>query len=225
MPKGPIKSSVLVMCEGMADKNLLHEIFSQISPLNRICSVQFPNDSENRTGGISKIPSSINGILIESSDYIKLIIVVIDADEDRDQSFRSLKSALEEKDLAAPEQENVLSNVKNGYQLAIIVVPHRGKGAIENLCVESMQEKFPKLSSVDKLMDEFQVLSWPVQKQSKSKLHIAIALTCKKSPDATLSTIWNNPKEYHIPLSNDIMELGRRVKHLINICDATKSLV
>jgi hypothetical protein len=207
---------LLILCEGMTDKKVLHRIIAAHEPLHGKCEIKFPSINSNRVGGNTNFARWLGTRKMSSSfQNIKLVVILTDADSDRQKSFSDIILSLNAEHLPCPDNEGEISKDIGGpFRTAVIVIPFEGEGCIETLCADPLADRFSVTTEVDKFLAERGVDQWKTSQFSKAKLHVTIAITCEPRPDASLSNIWDERERYHIPIDENLLKISLKIEEL-----------
>jgi hypothetical protein len=207
-------ASFLIVCEGFGDASFASAILEHYGITNYQvgCPTQRTVGGEGK-GSISKYLLAIAGH--PNAKNLRGIIVMIDADENPEASFRHAVDALREAEFLAPPSPYI-SSEGNGPRTAIVLIPDsKTPGTLEHLLLDAASEKEPVLKDC---VDDFATCTehantWTANKQVKMKLTSIIAARCEELPSCSLAWIWNkegNPIPINSARFNHLAEFFRQ---------------
>ncbi len=202
-----IEKPNLLLVEGKDDLHFFKIIAEKMGFKN---SIQL-----KELGSKYKFKTEIKAVVLAPGfEKVKRMGIVRDADRDGDP-FASVRDAIKEAGLTAPEKELQLSNGRP--QLIVYILPGDGKqGSLEDLCIESIEDK-GLLNCIDKY---FQCLENncnkadvpPESRKSKAKLHTYLASRPEPGRPIGLA-VQMNYIDYNSPAFNDVREFIEMLTH------------
>jgi|HubBroStandDraft_6_1064221.scaffolds.fasta_scaffold66359_3 hypothetical protein len=185
-------ASFLIVCEGYGDACFADAILER----HNITNYQVGCPTQRTVGGEGRnnITKFLQAIATHpNAKLLRGIIVMIDADEDSDGSFREAAAALTDAHFSPPATAYAASQ-GTVPKTAIVLIPRNGTlGTLEHLLLDAAFDRDPTLR---KCVDDFanccgNVDGWPANKQAKMKLTASIAARCEELPSSSLAWIWN----------------------------------
>ena len=126
-----IEQAKLLVVEGSDDERLFNALLRHIG----VSGIQVLN-----AGGKDNIRQTLK-VITQSTNYstVSSVGVVRDADANADRAFQSVRDALRDANLPAPDAP--LSLVEDGVKVAVLIMPYgKPSGAIEDVCLESVAD-------------------------------------------------------------------------------------
>jgi hypothetical protein len=157
------------------------------------------------TKGNTRIGEFLEGArILPGFDKVSGIIVVADNDDDPSSAFDNVKNQIVSVgSYAVPSQPLEIASGNGSPDLVIVMLPSSvSTGALETLCLPAA---FHSSIALQQCVEEFaqcaSIQSWPMSKQSKSKLRCVLSAACKSDPNTPLRYAWSRPESL-IPLSH-----------------------
>jgi len=146
---------------------------------------------------------------------------VSDKDDDPQDSFNQVQNELRKAGFPIPVTEQTVAR-KNEYpEIVVLMLPIRGKGNLETLCVEAMLHKWPLKDALNAFVTATPATEWGISKQSKMRMQSILASTCKDQPDVSFARHWELKPEYRLPLDHHCFEeLVRFLRNFPNLLTA-----
>lgn len=191
-----ISKNKLLLVEGSHEK----DFFTKLLETMEIDDIQ-----TEPVGGKYSFKPNINNLpKYPNFDIVKSIGIVRDADTDFKGTFESVRDALREGGFPVPDKPMIPTG--DNPSVAVFIMPDNGnKGALEELCIESIRED-PVLECVEQYFDCLKLI------QDKEHLHLSkaqVQVYLAKEPDgdihmgiASQRDIW----QWNSPVFNEIKE-------------------
>lgn len=196
----------LLLCEGSMDKTFFEELIAARGLPE--FQVQFPLGALDSTGGISKFGHFLKGNINEQ--FLKIVrgvLVVADNDDNPAGNFALVRQQIRDAGYGEPMRElEFVPSPQPLPPIAIMMLPLNGqKGNLESVIKPAAFEKWPDLEQpVNAYCAASPANDWSVGKQDKMKLQSIIAATCEANPYCTVSTLYRENAQYHIPLGSPL---------------------
>lgn len=163
----PIEKPKLLLVEGQDDLHVFRALLSQIGDM--------PDIEVRQYGGKDNLGPFLRTLVAMSSfSRVRSVGVFRDADQDRDQAFRSVAGALQGANLPTPNRPLEAIGVRP--QVIVEIIPPDGsKGEIEDVLLASVDGD-PAFSCVDEFIQCLDARMGALPKKlSKARLHTFLA--------------------------------------------------
>lgn len=132
--------------ENGTDRNLIDSLILKYQPFkNYKHDYIFDNRSENK-GSIGNIttrllPSIFTKSIFSEPNISKILLIIVDADENPKQRFKDICNALDKNIFSIPKQVATYGNETNKIKVGIFLFPNsKEKGSLETLCYDAIKE-------------------------------------------------------------------------------------
>ena len=195
MDKVEIKKDKLLLVEGNDDQNFFQKLMQEIT-LDNIQIIPMEGKENFRTPNFKSV--------INTSGFreVKSLGIIRDADDNADNAFRGICTALKECGLPEPTQPGVITNTS--LKVGILIIPPSAeKGEIEDLCLSSLKE-YSEMGCID---DYFRCLKQELpsdkfpKKLSKAKIQAFLASREESVPHLGIAA-----QRSYFPLGHDAFE-------------------
>lgn len=209
----------VLLSEGFADKNFLHQL-SKESLAELSFSFPFPTDKFYSVSMFNRMLSALRADKI-GLGYILGIILVADSCDDPLATFSSVQAEIKKAEWGAMPNllEEVAFNEKGLPPIAVLTIPSATEGGgLETLYTRDLEERLPDLS---KIADQFlfsehtEVVTWNLEKQGKAKYAAMVAASHRDDPSRAASAAFRTPPTISIS-SAKFAPLSSRIR---SICD------
>lgn len=168
--------------------------------------VQYPLGVMDSTGGITKfgrfLLGNINELFLKT---VRGVLVVADNDTDPAGNLALVQQQIRDAGYGEPVRElEFVASPEPLPPIAIMMLPLNGQpGNLESVIKPAAFEKWPQLEQpVNAYCAASPANGWSVGKQDKMKLQSILAATCETNPYCTVSTLYRENEQYHIPLDS-----------------------
>lgn len=155
MAQQPVLRPIRLMAEGKTDADFLYKLLQDLGLTGTIWAEEFTPDGD-KSGGVTKLSDKLAGIIQTNevqTGKTKVLAVMRDADEGDDRAFQSVSNIIDLEGLPVPQSAGVLSSPGIfDIRTAILIVPSRGEGALEDLILSALADD-PVLGCVDDMFE------------------------------------------------------------------------
>ena len=196
----------LILCEGDGDRRFFNHLIGAHDIGNGQYDVHFPGKESDPSGGRGKFGIWLS-LRMETSqtfrENVKAVLIISDNDDDSVASFTEIQAGLRAAGgFGVPEQEHTVVQQPGYPAIVIFMIPPGEHGNLETLCLRAAYRKWPLKEALDVYVGATPANDWRLGKQSKMRMQALLAAICKKKPDTTFSWHWQQPEEYHVPVSD-----------------------
>ena len=198
------ETSLVVLCEGLADKAFLRAITRADELPN--CDIPWPvlaNDDYSafpeaeKLYGIDSLGPMLgllDKFLIlrpELRDQLKGVLIVVDARDEPETTFEYVcQQVTAVGRFGVPTEPLEVAQSTDGRPaLAVMLIPNNGIGALETVCIEELSARIPEVYNAMKIYlstEPIETCKWKSEKRDKAKLHCMIVATNERNPTMTL---------------------------------------
>jgi hypothetical protein len=167
--------------------------------------VRFPGSELNPTGGRGKFGSYLSGA-VEAPTFkenTRAVLIITDADADRNESLRLVQATLRENGLPVPERERQVVRHQDWLDIVVLLVPLAGNGNLETLALPAAHQKWRMAGALDAFVTASPARNWDASKQAKMRMQSIIAANCEEKPDSGFCHLWQRNDRYHLDLNHD----------------------
>ena len=195
----------LILCEGLGDKMVIHEVITKDRNLHGVFDVHFPagNGASGGRGKFGNWLANQPQISPTFREHTRAVLIISDADVDRLASFNEIRTLLDRNGLPAPNAEGEIAKSENFPACVVIhLLPHDRSGSIDTLCTDALESQWSVGQKITEFTQHTPASAWTATRASKSRLHVAMAVTCADKPDTTLAGIFQTREKYRIPVEH-----------------------
>ena len=193
-----------ILCEGMSDKVFFCELINNRGLQG--FQIGFPYGANETTGGITMFERFLStGDVNPSFNVVKSILVVADNDNNPANNFAQVTQQIANAGYGVPQNELEFVTSPNSLpSIAVMMLPlNQQIGNLETVCKISAYDKWSDLvPSLNTYFNASDAPNWTVGHQDKMLLQCLLAATCKPNPYCTISSLYRENAQYHIPLNH-----------------------
>lgn len=200
-PFESIKESKLIIVEGEGDKRFFKALLKDL---------KISHTEVRQLGGKSGIKKGFPSLVkMASFRKVKKVIIVRDADNNPIGAFQSISSTLSNVGLTVPDRPYKFS-ADDPSTMAIIIPDDNKNGALENLCLDSVQDD-PAMECVNSFMDCIEE-KLQDQPNNLSKSKIQAFLATRENPELQIGEAadagyWNFDSQIYDKLKSALHKL------------------
>lgn len=182
----------MIVCEGPDDVFFLSNLISNrgLSPFH----IRHTGTTRYEKGGITKFEDTLKANqLTRGFSQINDIVLVADADDDREYNFRYVCEQVSNAGLSPPETANK-PGPKRPF-VWVVILPFSGAGTLESYCLQaarSVDENTTK--HCDMFCDFVTNGRWPEPKKDKLWIRAMLAAHCKRDPMVNFGVAIDDPR-------------------------------
>jgi len=182
--------------------------FSELIRARRLPAFQahFPHEANETTGGIDKFGQFLLGNINEQFlRTVRGVLVIADNDTDPAANFDSVRNQIGDAGYGVPDRQlEFVVSPDPLPPIAVMMLPLNNlPGNLESVIKPAALEKWPALEGpLNAYFAASPANGWAVGKQDKMKIQCVIAATCEANPYCTVSTLYRENEQYHIPLDS-----------------------
>jgi len=211
----------VLLCEGQADGAVFEcLILDRRLPPFHVTWPRKEEDIPTTTYGKGGFRSFLQGMPAATSYRdTTALLVVGDADNNPDKSFRELRGQIPAEDgYGVPDHPREATRGSNGIAVAVLMVPWDDEpGCIESVCLQAMYDRWPEeRACLETFSDCMRTNGWQnICHRDKMRLRALFCSICEDDPYWGLAQAWNtrNRARNLVPLNhnafNRIAELLR----------------
>ncbi len=195
------ESPFIIVCEGFHDVSFVCALLRHLKINN--CDVTFPKKLREGGNGKDKIVETLKGLAGRTAGLLG-VLVVWDADNSPDDSFRAAQDAFKFDGAPFYPPPTPFTVRPGRIKTAIYMMPGAGRsGSLEHLLFEAAADNQPKAAGcVDQLCQCAEIDSGDLSENDRAKLRLATMIaTCFEDHTCSLGWVWSK-KRNPIPIDS-----------------------
>lgn len=197
------KTSLVMFCEGLADKNFLRQLitirglptFDYPYPVTKeddcISEKAKKLHSRDQFGNMLQALDSALDLKPELRNQLKGVLIVTDAGDDPSRSFRNVRNQITRvRHFGEPtEPMNIVRGNSGRPSISVMLLPQAGKRSLETVCLREMKAKMRPVYDAMQIYlrtKPIKAIKWKSEKRDKARLRCMIAATNEKDPTVSL---------------------------------------
>lgn len=192
-----------IVCEGADDRAFLQRL-CRAEGLDEF-QVGCPQGADGRCEGKDQFGKRIDAVRVGATVPLRGIVIVADCDDDPTDRFRNAQKHLRNKKLQAPQAPLSISEDKDGFRTAIVLVPFDGShGGLETVLLQCCDQITAHVPCVDTFC---QCVGAPAKQLDADKVRLRTLIVALRPDDPGLAlSSWVTDTNRPFPLPHPALD-------------------